>query len=204
MLLTANKQKRQKYNIREGAFAYLQTVMSNMQSTTIIAILTLFWVLNSCVFSNCEKLNLSDADIEWFSCYEEGQTLYFENQYGQVDTLVVFTSKVYYSQCNKFELDPYQNQNEEIRLNDKNIKQLSGNNRVQIVFTQENKNSSSRKVFHMFGSSYATQDDFSRKNALKKIKLKHQKKIIPIFLKKSENISHTTRISSEIKMFTKK
>lgn len=31
MYITANKQKRQKYYIREGAFAYLQNVGSNIK-----------------------------------------------------------------------------------------------------------------------------------------------------------------------------
>lgn len=60
MAITANKQKRQFHYIREGAFAYLQTVMRNCQASvkliTVIVLLKKFnpisFIFRASIFLN--------------------------------------------------------------------------------------------------------------------------------------------------------
>jgi hypothetical protein len=106
-------------------------------------------LFESCIFSGCKKLDLPKEELEWFNSYNVGQTLYYKNQYDDIDTLIVYKNNLRYSPCNKFELSEYQYQIAEIRINDKNNKNLASNSRVQLTFTQK-EDELSLKHIHVF------------------------------------------------------
>ena len=71
----------------------------------ILASLVLF---TSCLNRDCKKLDLSKEEMEWFENYENGDSVFFVNQFNEMDTFIVeVSSEVEYTTCNRFELGEY-------------------------------------------------------------------------------------------------
>lgn len=75
-----------------------------------ILLLALSIICYSC-FSNskdCDKVDLSSEETEWFKNYNSGDTIYYRNQYNEVDTFIVNADYILsYTSCNKFELSSF-------------------------------------------------------------------------------------------------
>ena len=171
-----------------------------MKITSYILIFLIALLFESCIFSGCEKLDLSKAELEWFNSYKVGQTLYYKNQYDDIDTLIVYKNDLRYSPCNKFELSEYQYQKAEIRINDKNNKNSARNNRVQMTYVQK-EDELSFKHIHVFDYH------FNGSNLNKELKdtiinLQHfqNEKVKCLIFGTKDNLTHDTS-NNDLKKF---
>lgn len=64
------------------------------------------FLLNSCLFSNCNEVQLSKDDKTWIQCYGNVDTILFTSNYSNVDTFVLEEKYDAYTTCSKFELGP--------------------------------------------------------------------------------------------------
>jgi hypothetical protein len=129
-----------------------------MKTRFHIFVLLIALTFESCIFSDCEKLDLVNEDIEWFEPYEINQKLFFKNQFNDIDSMIVYDKSLKYTQCNKFELSEYQYQKAYLRINDLNESNLARNNKIQITFTQKEKKDLSLKNFVVYGYYFNIHD----------------------------------------------
>lgn len=71
---------------------------------TSLFILILF--LNSCLFSNCNEINLSSKDKQWINLYESIDTLIFQTENKKEQIFILKDKYNDYTTCSKFELGP--------------------------------------------------------------------------------------------------
>lgn len=65
-----------------------------MKTARLIVIIVLGLMLDSCVGYYKKMTHLSDDELEWINCYNIGDTVLFQSENGQVDTLVVREIKI--------------------------------------------------------------------------------------------------------------
>lgn len=76
----------------------------------------LVYLLQSCVFSNCEQKDLPQSEKEWTKPFKTGQKWVYTSNKDRVDTLTVLEVRDIYSPCNKLELGDYEFNQIDIRL----------------------------------------------------------------------------------------
>jgi len=82
----------------------------------LIAIAILIFVsFQGCIFSNCEKVELSSNDRSWMNAYSLGDSLLFESNLSTIDTFLITYHASFFSDCNKFEKGPLQYEESAIR-----------------------------------------------------------------------------------------
>lgn len=104
---------------------------------TISIFLPIILVLQSCVFSDCKRVELTHDEKEWFNAYRTDDTLLFRSNLGKIDTLVVKSMSDSYTACNKFELGDYQYNEAGMVLQSSNSHGLgSGHSKIFMNFTK--------------------------------------------------------------------
>ena len=75
----------------------------------LIKITPLFFLillLYSCLFSNCNEINLSSKDREWINLYDSIDTLVFNSENNKEQIFILKDKYNDYTTCSKFELGP--------------------------------------------------------------------------------------------------
>lgn len=57
------------------------------QKCRVIIILIILLIFQSCLYSH--MTHLTDEDLEWISCYEDGDTVLFLSNHGNIDTIII-------------------------------------------------------------------------------------------------------------------
>lgn len=96
---------------------------------------SVFFVIMGC--GKCEKLSLSQTEADWANKFKQGQLFLYENERGQIDTLLAIVVGSYYTPCNRFELSNYQMEVETAIFKFKTKKNYDGNEADIIISAQE-------------------------------------------------------------------
>lgn len=171
----------------------------------LTGVLTMIFILKSCIFSGCEKIALNQEDLSWYkSLPNEGDTLFFRGYDGTIDTFIVSNNVNEFSDCNRFEIGDYQynmSRYTATLINSKRDRNI--NNRFYIFLTKKHQIDSSTscnkliQVFDLYTNELNSLDMFKHDTIL----IKSLKRHIPtIFIDKKSKNTNVESSSKTIKI----
>ena len=132
----------------------------------------IIYFLSILLFSSCcKKVELSENEKEWVHPYLKGDTIYFQSNKGNIDTIVVIDKTEYYtnSKCNWFELGNIQNQGINIELKPSICRNEAYCEGI-ISIVKDETEETSLPFFRIFGLEYST-SSISTKLIIENVKL---------------------------------
>ena len=93
--------------------------------------------MSSLTGCGCEKLRLTEDEKKWASHFIVGESQYYVNSKGEIDTLEVIDSAIQFSTCNKVELSNYQDESYTVRFKFRSSRSYNGDESFIAISTVE-------------------------------------------------------------------